>query len=66
MLPIGQLKTYIINCPELHPLSWKSLGQYLESKGQEDAAKVQYSLHLTAKSIRQSNGNCTFFSDADI
>ena len=61
MLEIGHLKTYIVNCPKLHPLSFQSLSQYLGSKGQEDPAKVQYSLYTIMKSTRQSNGNCTFF-----
>ena len=40
-LESGQLKTYIINCPGLHPLTSQILGQLLESMGQESAAEVR-------------------------
>lgn len=39
-LESGQLKTYIIDCPMLHPLTSHVLVQHLESMGQESAAEV--------------------------
>ena len=56
---IGQLKTYIINCPELHPVTFSSLHQQLESKGLEHAAKVQCALQMIPKPERQYKGNYT-------
>ena len=40
-LKSGQLKTYVINCPMLHPLTSHILVQLLESMGQEAAAEVR-------------------------
>ena len=65
-LEIGKLKTYIVNCPKLHPLTSQSLSQHLERQGQGRTAKVQYSLHIILKSISQCNGNCTTVLDAHI
>ena len=41
-LESGQLETYIINCPLLHPLTSHILVQLLESMGQKSAAEVRY------------------------
>ena len=41
-LESGQLKTYIISCPRLHPLTSQIFGQLLESMGQDSAAEVCY------------------------
>ena len=40
----GQLKTYVINCPELHPLTSRILSQFLVNMGQESAAEVRYQI----------------------
>ena len=40
-LEAGQLKTYIINCPQLHPLTSQILGQILTSMGSGSAAEVR-------------------------
>ena len=62
-LDSGLLQIYIIDCPELHPLTTQSLGQHLESKGRADAAEVRCSLHIILIPIlipiRQSNYNYT-------
>ena len=52
-LELGQLKTYIINCPELHPLTSQILEPVLESRGCELAAEVR----LININPRPYNGN---------
>ena len=40
-LDLGHMRTYIVNCPNMHPLTSLTLGQVFESMGQGPAIKVR-------------------------
>ena len=40
-LDLGDMSTYVVNCPNMHPLTSLTLGQVFESMSQEFAIKVR-------------------------